>query len=43
MSISPLTAALDVIEDLEKRRSASLNLRLRLSAFELVTLFEEVR
>lgn len=38
-SSSSLTAAIDVIDDLENRRSASLNLRFRLSAFELVVLF----
>lgn len=34
-----LRTAIDVIEDFENNRSASLNLRLRLSAFELVVLF----
>lgn len=32
--------AIDVIEDLENNRSASLNLRFRLSALELVALLE---
>ena len=36
LSSSELTAAMEVMEDLEKRRSASLNLRFRLSALLLV-------
>lgn len=35
-----LHMAIDVIEDFENKRSASLNLRFRLSALEFVALFE---